>query len=689
MALLCGLSLFEAHNAMSAPRLEVPANFNPRGALGVQNVQFQLELHVDGANPASVDSNSGTARQPFKTMTRGIKAAFEAQAAGKSVRLCVHPGTYREEYDEPFRWGTLNDVKPFSPNEPRVLIEATQPHSVVMTGADVFSDWKPSENGLFTHEWTRDMRSVVQTKTDWPWYHPLFGRAEGVIINGKVVRQVFERSQLKPDRFWVDDNAKQVVLSPPAGLDPRTAKVEMITRHKLLQLWWKRGVTIRGIDFVHAGSVLTGNSTYASSVLFAMGADITLEDCRFDGNASGALGILNFRDITIRRCTSNDNGFGGIGFNAVTNVRVEDSETSGNHWRGAAGWPFGWAGNSLRAMSVRDVLVRNHVARGNYVQAIYFDTDCARVLIDRPQLTDNFDHAVYFERNQGPLAIRNGVIARNGGSGIWLSSRNVTLENNIIYDNGNSSFHMSQPFAQVSFAGHDLVTEQMWNAFEGRGSYHLLYDNFTMRNNVVASTRRTQPLFNGVNNPELYATYRGEGNLFWHPSDATPFHIMGTGVNFKRWQEVTAQDLNSTFARPGFTAPEKGNFKPVPGSPLLTRAKWPVRRDIAAGQGEFWDLLADHINYQPPFPLALKRDNDLKPLNLQSVANSPLWPDLAKDSLPIGGGRIFDLPILIGKDPSASCGWIRKRSRSCCRCKRLRSANCEIRRSSYLVGRVS
>jgi hypothetical protein len=148
MALLCGLSLFEAHNAMSAPRLEVPANFNPRGALGVQNVQFQLELHVDGANPASVDSNSGTARQPFKTMTRGIKAAFEAQAAGKSVRLCVHPGTYREEYDEPFRWGTLNDVKPFSPNEPRVLIEATQPHSVVMTGADVFSDWKPSENGF-------------------------------------------------------------------------------------------------------------------------------------------------------------------------------------------------------------------------------------------------------------------------------------------------------------------------------------------------------------------------------------------------------------------------------------------------------------------------------------------------------------------------------------------------------------
>jgi hypothetical protein len=129
---------------------------------------------------------------------------------------------------------------------------------------------------------------------------------------------------------------------------------------------------------------------------------------------------------------------------------------------------------------------------------------------------------------------------------------------------------------------------------------------------------------------------------------------MGTGVNFKRWQEVTAQDLNSTFARPGFTAPEKGNFKPAPGSPLLTKAKWPVRRDIAAGQGDFWDLLADHINYQPPFPLAQRRDNDLKPLNLQSVANSPLWPDLAKDSLPIGGGRIFDLPILIGKDPSAS-----------------------------------
>jgi hypothetical protein len=403
--------------------------------------------------PAAADTNSGSAQQPFKTLVRGIKAAFEAQAAGKSVRLRVHPGTYREEYDEPFRWGTLDEVKPFSPTEPRVLIEAVRPRSVVMTGADVFSDWKPADNGLFTHEWTRNMREVVQTKTDWPWYHPLFGRAEGVIINGKIVRQVYERSQLKPDRFWVDDNANQVLLWPSAGVDPRTAKVEMITRHKLFQVWWKRGLTIRGIDFVHAGSVLTGNSTYVTSVLFAMGADVTLEDCRFDGNAAGAVNFLNFRDVTVRNCTANDNGFGGMGFGFITNVRVENSETSGNHWRGGEGMPFGWAGSALRAGFCRDFLVRNHVAHGNYVQPIYFDTDSARVLIDRPLLTDNYAHGIYFERNQGPMAVRNGVIARNGGSGVWISSRNVTLENNIIYDNGSTVYRDPQPFAQVSFAG--------------------------------------------------------------------------------------------------------------------------------------------------------------------------------------------------------------------------------------------
>jgi hypothetical protein len=522
-----------------------------------------------------------------------------------------------------------------------------------MTGADVFSDWKPAENGLFTHEWTHDLTKVVQTKTDWPWYHPLFGRAEGVIINGKVVRQVYERSQLKPGYFWVDDKAKQVVLWPAAGVDLRTAKVEMITRHKLFQAWWKRGLTIRGIDFVHAGSVLTGNSTYATSVGFWMGADITLEDCRFDGNASAALGLTSVNDISIRRCTSNDNGFGGIGLSGVTNVRVENSETSGNHWRGEE-WAFGWAGSALRAMSVRDFLVLNHKAQRNYVQAVYFDTDCVQVLVDRPQLTDNFTHAVYLERNQGPLAIRNGVIARNAGSGVWLSSRNVTLENNIIYDNGNTSYRDPQPFAQISFGGHELVTELMFNGFDQRGNYPLLFDNFTMRNNVIASTTRMQPLFAGLNNPELYATYRGEGNLFWHPSDPTPFHIMGKGINFQRWQEVTAQDLNSSFAAPRFTAPEKSNFKPAANSPLLSRAKWPVRRDLAAGQGDLWDLLADHTNYQPPFALTLRRGDHLKPLNLQSAANSPLWPEVARESLPIGGGRMFDMPVLIGKESNAS-----------------------------------
>jgi hypothetical protein len=106
--------------AQAAPRLEVPANFNPKGALGTQNVRFQLELHVNGASAAASDTNSGSAQQPFKTLVRGIKAAFEAQAAGKSVRLRVHPGIYREEYDEPFRWGARSDVKPFSPSEPRV-----------------------------------------------------------------------------------------------------------------------------------------------------------------------------------------------------------------------------------------------------------------------------------------------------------------------------------------------------------------------------------------------------------------------------------------------------------------------------------------------------------------------------------------------------------------------------------------
>ncbi len=151
MALLCGLSLLSARGVTAAPRLEVPANFNPKGALGVQNVQWQLELHVDGASATAEDTNSGTAQQPFKTLVRGIKAAFEAQAKGQSVRLRVHPGTYREEYDEPFRWGNRSEVKPFSPNEPRVLIEAVRPRSVVMTGADVFSNWKPADNGLFTH----------------------------------------------------------------------------------------------------------------------------------------------------------------------------------------------------------------------------------------------------------------------------------------------------------------------------------------------------------------------------------------------------------------------------------------------------------------------------------------------------------------------------------------------------------
>jgi hypothetical protein len=77
--------------ALAALRLEVPQNFDVKGALGTQNARFQVEFHVNGNSAAAADTNAGTAQQPFKSMARGIKAAFEAQTKGQSARLRIHP----------------------------------------------------------------------------------------------------------------------------------------------------------------------------------------------------------------------------------------------------------------------------------------------------------------------------------------------------------------------------------------------------------------------------------------------------------------------------------------------------------------------------------------------------------------------------------------------------------------------
>ncbi len=501
---------------------------NVTGAMAVDEASLTNVIHVDMNSAAADDAGPGTQGKPLKTFHAGMKRAVADQAAGKPTRLVLHPGVYREAYVEPSKWVHLTEVKPATPSEPWLVIEAAKPGTVTISGAEPLSGWTDAGGGVWTRDWpiskkeksneaipapgafswdkallAHPLREGFRFQT-WPRFTPMGYRPEGITHAGVVLRQVLERAALTPGKFWIDDANSKAYLMLREGTAFKDASVEVTVRQRLLQLFGKRKVALRGLAFVSGGSLITKNSTFMQSVQIPTSTDILIEDCRFDGHSGGALGMLRSRNVTFRRTTFNDNGWLGFGGSRIQNMLVEDCESSRNHWRGEKD-PFEWGGGSFRINDCADVVIRNHKATGNYVVALYFDTDTSNLLIDRPVLTDNFSDGIFLERNQGPNVVRGATIINNWGSGIELASRHVTIENSVIVGNGSPNYLARGPVGQISFAVHDLVREVMHRGTTEPADeqYQLIMDHLTLRNNIIASTSRFQPLFVGLNNPEL------------------------------------------------------------------------------------------------------------------------------------------------------------------------------------------
>jgi len=179
------------------------------------------------------DANAGTATQPFLTISKA------AELAGPGDEIEVGAGIYRE-WVNPQRGGTP---------EARITYQAAPGAEVIITGAEVVTDWMPEgdiwkleiPNGLFVH------RNPFEEEIFGDWY---FDNGKGyhlgeVYLNGKSMYesltldgvkhpQETENSHDKPGSLYtwhaqVDDQ-KTTIWANFHGADPRQELVEINVR---------------------------------------------------------------------------------------------------------------------------------------------------------------------------------------------------------------------------------------------------------------------------------------------------------------------------------------------------------------------------------------------------------------------------------------------------------------------------
>jgi hypothetical protein len=372
-------------------------------------------------DPRASDEGPGTREQPWRTLPKA------AQTAGPGDVIVIRDGIYRERI---VIQGSGTEQKP-------IRFEASPGAYAMVTGADRLTGWRKveSDRPIYSVAWPHRFItwSKYNTHPD-DEYHRLIGRCEQVAIDGYLLRQVLDRTQLSPGSFFVDSSSQVLEVWDPSNRDLNKVFAEASVRQELLRVEGEY-VEVRGLRFSYAA-----NMAQRGAVMLTGAHDI-LEDCVIERmNASGA--AFSGQDQTVRRCVFRDNGQLGFGANRAHRLLFTECLVENNNIKGFdRGWEAG--GNKLvlcrDAVLERSQLVRN---RGN---GIWFDIGNEHCTVRHCLIADNEGSGIFYEISFG-LQAHDNVITGNGfatTAGAWgaqagisvSSSPDCVIEHNLILGN--------------------------------------------------------------------------------------------------------------------------------------------------------------------------------------------------------------------------------------------------------------
>jgi hypothetical protein len=482
-----------------------------------------------------LDVASGTSISPLKTIQAAISKANANNQKKIGTKVVVQAGIYRESVNID-RISAMTSVP--------LTVEAATTGSVIISGSDVLSNWTPvpANHSIYEDSWAYNF-GQAPLPSGWPAGFPGIAlRSEMVFVNSIPLTQVMAYASLRAGTFFVNESANMIYAWPAAGTNMQTALVEAAVRPETLSVSGRSNVVIRGLVLQHAANrVNTAGAVVSSS------SNVLIDSVQAIWNNWGGLGVFYCNQVTVQNSVASYNG--GVGFlgNEDQNTLFNFNESDYNNWRGAQAAFYEWAMGGTKLFAMRSTTVQNHYSYNNQAEGLWFDTDNKNITINNATLVGNVTAALQIERNEGPVLLENSHLCSSGVGVNLLTSRNVTIKNNVFYNNGGTNKYQ----AEIYLAGqHNGIDIKDWQTGE---TYDLFTTGMVLTGNVFQDAAAGQNVFgtyvSGSDWTDFANSLSASNNKWYSPVSATPFKIVnGKLVNLTGWQSAVGTDYSSAWA---------------------------------------------------------------------------------------------------------------------------------------------
>lgn len=514
--------------------------------MGIGWAQTQY-IYVDASR--GNDSNSGTSAAPLKSIRKAASVAEVNLPKMVPTTVIINPGTYRESIE--MDYAGLEE-------SPAVVFQAAQNGTVVISGAEVWTGWRPHtpNPAIFTHTWPYRW-GLCRIPDGEGWGDLLKGkdmarRREMIFVSGVLLKQVDSLGQLSPAAFYIDERQGTAYIWPPSNVDMGTATVEVSVREQLFKAAAPQNLTLQGLTFQYANTCIADAAVELASVSSFNGKNLVVEDSTFQWNNWGGLAINTAYGVTVRRVVARNNGGAGMYGYAIKDAVYDNDEGSYNNWRGALGGFLGWDPAGGKFFSIHGGVFKQFRAIGNQARGLWFDTDNANVVIDGALLAENKVDGLFVEANQGPIVVKDSKICGNaaaaeedGGGIVTANSEDVSLSRNIVYNNTGAQVLISGDPSEEGFTVKDWETGKEFNLFVQR---------WKLEDNTIVGVGSTQLLVNTTLPDEVWQKFArtlfSSRNTWYNAAGGAMFRVPQSILDLAGWRSSTGQDVSSAFSAP-------------------------------------------------------------------------------------------------------------------------------------------
>ena len=182
---------------------------------------------------------------------------------------------------------------------------------------------------------------------------------------------------------------------------------------------------------------------------------------------------------------------GGVGIlgNKDQNALFDFNESDYNNWRGAQAAFYEGAMGGTKLFAMRDTTVLNHFSYNNQGEGLWFDTDNKNIIIDNATSSGNVTAALQIERNEEPILVRNSHFCSSGAGIEVLTSQDLTIENNFLYDNGGTNKYQGEIYLAGQSNGIQIPD---WQTGQ---TYDLFTTRMVLSGNTIANASAGQLMF--------------------------------------------------------------------------------------------------------------------------------------------------------------------------------------------------